>query len=129
MLERPLSPHFTVYRWAYTMTLSILHRVSGLALSLALVGLVLWLIAISLGPATYDALAPALQSWPVRVLIALAILALLYHFANGLRHLAWDMGWGFELRQARISAAVVLILVAIAGIACWVLLFRHGAGA
>jgi succinate dehydrogenase cytochrome b subunit len=129
MVERPLSPHFTVYRWAYTMTLSILHRASGLALSLALVGLVLWLIAISLGPATYDALAPALQSWPVRVLIALAIIALLYHFANGLRHLAWDMGWGFELRQARTSAAVVLIVVAIACIACLFFLFRHGAGA
>ncbi len=129
MAERPLSPHFTVYRWAYTMTLSILHRVSGLALSLALVAFVLWLVAISLGPASYDAFSPALQSWPVRILIALAIIALLYHFANGLRHLAWDMGWGFELRQARASAAVVLIVVAIASIACLVFLFRHGAGA
>lgn len=128
MAERPLSPHFTVYRWAYTMTLSILHRVSGLALSLALVGFVLWLVAISLGPATYDGLAPALQSWPARVLIAVAIIALLYHFCNGLRHLAWDMGWGFELRQARASAAVVVIAVIVACIACLFFLFRHAAG-
>lgn len=125
MVERPLSPHITVYRWAYTMSLSILHRVSGLALSLALIAFVLWLIAISLGPATYDGLAPALQSWPIRILIALAIIALLFHFANGLRHLGWDMGWGFERRQARTSAALALVLVAIACIACLFFLFRH----
>jgi succinate dehydrogenase / fumarate reductase cytochrome b subunit len=110
------------------MTLSILHRVSGLALSLALIGFVWWLVAISLGPVSYDALAPALQSWPVRVLIALAICALLFHFANGLRHLAWDMGWGFELRAARRSAALVVIAVAIALIVCLIVLFRRGVG-
>lgn len=129
MVERPLSPHITVYRWAYTMSLSILHRVSGLALSLALIAFVLWLVAISLGAGTYDGILPVLQSWPVRILIALAIIALLYHFANGLRHLAWDMGWGFERHQARTSAVVVLILVALACIACLFFLFSHGAGA
>ncbi|HTW73603.1 MAG TPA: succinate dehydrogenase, cytochrome b556 subunit [Steroidobacteraceae bacterium] len=129
MAERPLSPHFTVYRWAYTMTLSILHRVSGLALSLALVGFVLWLAAISLGPAAYDGLAPLLHSLPVRVLIALAIIALIYHFCNGLRHLAWDMGWGFELRQARASAVVVVIAAILGCLVCLYFLFRHAGAA
>jgi succinate dehydrogenase cytochrome b subunit len=129
MAERPLSPHLSVYRWAYTMTLSILHRISGLALSLALVGFVLWLVAISLGPATYAGFEPALQSWGVRALIAVAIIALLYHFANGLRHLAWDMGWGFERTQARSSAVLVLIAVAAAVIACLFFLFHRGGAA
>ncbi len=128
MAERPLSPHFTVYRWAYTMTLSILHRASGLALSLALVGFVLWLVAISLGPATYDGVAPVLHSLWLRVLIALAIIALVYHFCNGLRHLAWDMGWGFELRQARASAVVVVVAAILACIACLFFLFHGAAG-
>ena len=59
MAERPLSPHITVYRWAYTMTLSILHRVTGVALALALLGLVAWLVSASLGADAYAAMRAA----------------------------------------------------------------------
>jgi succinate dehydrogenase / fumarate reductase, cytochrome b subunit len=128
MEQRPLSP-FLVYRWAYTMTLSILHRISGLALSIAMLVLVGWLLSASLGPTAYATLLPALQSWPVQVLFALAIVALIYHFCNGLRHLAWDMGWGFERPQARASGAVVVIVTVVASAICIYFLFRHGQGA
>lgn len=128
MEQRPLSPFF-VYRWAYTMTLSILHRISGLALSVALLVLVGWLLTASLGSGAYARLLPALQSWPLQVLIALAIVALIYHFCNGLRHLAWDMGWGFERPQARASAAVVVIVTVVASAICLYFLFRHSQGA
>src|ERR1700722_15999952 len=94
MAERPLSPHITVYRWAYTMTLSILHRVTGVALALALLGLVAWLVSASRGADAYAALVPLLGSLPGRLLAALAVTALIYHFCNGVRHLAWDLGWG-----------------------------------
>jgi len=128
MSERPLSPHVWHYRWAYTMTLSILHRVTGVALSLALIGLVLWLVAIGLGPARYAAWMPWLTSWPAMVLYALAIVALVYHFCNGLRHLAWDVGWGFERRAARTSGGVVVIAAIVASLVCLYLLARHGVG-
>jgi len=124
MPERPLSPHLSVYRWGYTMSLSILHRVTGVALSIALISLVSWLLAVANGHAAYAQAARALRMWPARLSIALALIALCYHFCNGLRHLAWDMGWGFERREARRSAGVMLALAAIAAVACVVALLR-----
>ena len=76
-----------------------------------------------------DAAAGAGQSWPVQVLIALAIVALIYHFCNGLRHLAWDMGWGFERRAgARERAPSWSSSRVLASAICIYFLFRHGAG-
>ena len=128
MPERPVSPHVTVYKWTYTMTLSILHRVSGLALCIALIALVSWLLAAAAGPDAYAAAMLVLASLPVKILIAIALLALSFHFANGLRHLAWDAGWGFERAQARRSAAVVVAVALLATLAAVLLLFWTGAG-
>src|SRR4029077_10050387 len=99
MAERPLSPFTKTfgeggYRWAYTNTLSILHRVTGVSLVFALLGLVVWLIGASFGPASYAAFLPVFVSVPARIVISLAVIALAFHFWNGLRHLAWDAGWG-----------------------------------
>ncbi len=129
MAERPLSPHLSVYRWAYTMTLSVLHRASGAALAVALIGLVLWLVSASLGPDCYAALQPLLQSRPFKLVAWLAALALIYHFCNGLRHLAWDLGGGFERAEARRSAALVIAATVIAGAACIYFILWRGAGA
>ncbi|MGA2024380.1 MAG: succinate dehydrogenase, cytochrome b556 subunit [Steroidobacteraceae bacterium] len=126
MPERPVSPHVTVYKWTYTMTLSILHRVSGLALCIALIALVSWLLAAAAGPAAYAAAMLVLASLPVKILIAIALLALSFHFANGLRHLAWDAGWGFERAQARRSAAVVVAVALLAALAAVLLMFWTG---
>ncbi|HXR20492.1 MAG TPA: succinate dehydrogenase, cytochrome b556 subunit [Steroidobacteraceae bacterium] len=128
MDERPLSPHVTVYKWAYTMTLSILHRVSGMALFLALLALIFWLVAAAAGPEAYARAMRVLASWPVRCLVVVAILALWYHFCNGLRHLAWDMGWGFERAQARRSAVIVVVATLLASAVCVYALVRAGAG-
>jgi succinate dehydrogenase / fumarate reductase cytochrome b subunit len=129
MAERPLSPHITVYRWAYTMTLSILHRITGVALALALLGLVAWLVSASLGADAYAALLPMLTSVPGKLLAALAAAALIYHFCNGLRHLAWDLGWGFERADARRSAVLVVAVTLIGAAICFYLIFGHSAGA
>jgi succinate dehydrogenase / fumarate reductase cytochrome b subunit len=129
MAERPLSPHITVYRWAYTMTLSILHRISGVALAVTLLGFVAWLVSASLGAEAYAAILPLLISVPCKLLIALAVAALIYHFCNGLRHLAWDLGWGFERADARRSAALVVAASIIAAALCIYFIFRPGAGA
>jgi succinate dehydrogenase / fumarate reductase cytochrome b subunit len=126
MAERPLSPHVTVYKWAYTMTLSILHRVTGVALFLALIGLIAWLMAAAAGPSAYAQAMTTLASLPVKCLIAIAVLALCYHFCNGLRHLAWDMGLGFERAQARRSALIVIIVTLLAAAVCLYFLFGGG---
>ncbi len=128
MAERPMSPHFTLYRWAYTMTLSILHRVAGLALGIALIGLTGWLMAAASGPGAYAKAMLVLHAWPSRALSALALIALCYHGCNGVRHLAWDMGWGFERREARRSAALMLAVAAVAAIACVVAMLCNAAG-
>lgn len=129
MAERPLSPHLTVYRWAYTMTLSILHRASGVALAVALLAFVAWLTAASLGADAYGALLPLVVSVPGKLLMTLALVALIYHFCNGLRHLAWDMGWGFERADARRSAGLVVAATVIAAAVCLYFIFGRSAGA
>ena len=100
---RPLSPHLQVYRPMYTMTLSILHRASGLLLcgfGFLFVG---WFLAAALGPEAYACLAAILASLAARIVLALGLAAFWYHFFAGLRHLAWDAGYGFEKRIARRS--------------------------
>jgi succinate dehydrogenase / fumarate reductase cytochrome b subunit len=132
MAERPLSPFTRTfgeggYRWAYTNTLSILHRVTGLGLVFALLGLVVWLIGASFGSGSYQAFLPLFTSAPAKVVISLALIALLYHFCNGLRHLAWDIGWGFERTAARRSAVLVVLATAIGSALCIYALFRGSA--
>ena len=124
MPERPLSPHVTVYKWAYTMTLSILHRVSGIALFAALIVAVAWLVAAASGADAYTQVMLVLTSPDVKALIAIALLALCYHFCNGLRHLAWDLGFGFERAQARASAVVVVVVTLLAAVALIYALFH-----
>jgi len=128
MLERPrpLSP-FLHYRWQYTNTLSIAHRVTGIILSLGFLLLVYWVIAIAGGPAAY-ARAEILFARPlVEGLLALALVAFAYHFCNGIRHLVWDAGFGLERREARRSAwLVVLATILLSVIVGSIVLFGRG---
>ncbi|NNM62580.1 MAG: succinate dehydrogenase, cytochrome b556 subunit [Steroidobacteraceae bacterium] len=115
---RPLSPHLQVYRWQISNTLSILHRLTGVALSIGLVGLVAWFIAVAGGAQDYAALM-RLYGGAFGWLIAMALVfAFFYHLLNGVRHLAWDVGFGFERRDRHASGWLVvagaLVLTAIA---------------
>jgi succinate dehydrogenase cytochrome b subunit len=112
--ERPLSPHLQVYRLMYTMVLSGLHRMSGLFLSGCGFLLVAWFAAAAMGPETYARAAACLSSLPMRILLLLALAAFWYHAFAGLRHLAWDAGFGFEKKAARASGALVVLLAAAA---------------
>ena len=133
MAERPLSPFTKVfgeggYRWAYTNTLSILHRMTGVALVFALLGLVVWLIGASFGPESYRAFLPLFTGVAAKIVISLAVIALIYHFCNGLRHLAWDIGLGFERAAARRSAVLVIVGTVIGAGVCIYCIFMHAAG-
>lgn len=111
---RPLSPHLQVYRLAFTTVLSGLHRITGLLLTAASVVLVLWLVATACGAEAYDTVGSILGSWPVRIMLAGALGVFWYHLFNGIRHLVWDAGFGFDSRAARRSGALVVLATALA---------------
>jgi succinate dehydrogenase / fumarate reductase, cytochrome b subunit len=107
MSERPLSPHLSVYRFKYTLASSILNRLTGLVLSLGLIVLVWWLLAIAGGEASY-ARASAVLSLGIFKLLYVALLASFsYHLVAGIRHLVWDTGRCLEREQSRRSAWLV----------------------
>jgi succinate dehydrogenase / fumarate reductase cytochrome b subunit len=93
------------------MALSILHRATGLMLAFGLLLLVGWLMALAAGPDDYAAFAAFARGWPVKLALALLLVSFCYHFANGIRHLCWDLGWGMERGQARLSGRIVVIAV------------------
>src|SRR2546423_11112533 len=93
--ERPLSP-FMYYRWQYTNTLSILHRLTGIFMSLAVPLLVYWLVAAASGTEAYETALHVLTMPVIKFALFAWLLSFYYHFFNGIRHLCWDMGWGFE---------------------------------
>ncbi len=106
--NRPLSPHLQVYRWQWTMALSILHRITGVALGVGSLLLVYWLAAAATGPEAYTRAQGFVGSWFGMLLLFGFSLALFYHLANGIRHLFWDAGRGFELKTAYASGLAVL---------------------
>lgn len=127
MARRPLSPHVFIYRFGYTMSLSILHRITGVALSIALLLFTALLVAAASGPASWEQLTGWLPGWVFKLLAAPVVVAFVYHLANGVRHLFWDAGFGFERAQARRSGAiVVLFTVLVGGALLWVLASAGG---
>jgi succinate dehydrogenase / fumarate reductase cytochrome b subunit len=93
--NRPLSPHLQVYQLPLTGLISITHRITGVCLCLALLGIVYMLYCLDGGEAQYAELQSALHWWPVSVVYWGSIYALFFHLCHGVRHLLWDMGAGF----------------------------------
>ena len=117
--NRPLSPHLSVYRWQYTMALSILHRFTGVVLSIGSVALVGCLLALASGP-QWGGNLEGLFGLPIVRLAALGwMYCLFYHFANGVRHLVWDTGRGFEPGHAQLSGWFVFLASLAATGAYW----------
>jgi succinate dehydrogenase / fumarate reductase cytochrome b subunit len=125
--ERPLSP-FMHYRWQYTNTLSILHRITGVLLSAGFFLLVYWLASVAGGPDRYAGAVACLGSPLAKLTLAGALFSFCYHLMMGFRHLAFDLGLGFELKTARwtgwAAAAVALLLTAV----FWIALGRSFGG-
>lgn len=118
----PMSPHLGIYRWQYSNFLSILNRLTGVYLSIGLPMLIYWLAAVAAGPESYER-AQAVFAHPVTVLALVAWSAsFFFHLLNGLRHLAWDVGLGFEKKVARASGWTVFIGAVLLTVLCWVLI-------
>ena len=130
MSARPLSPHLSVYRFVYTMALSIAHRITGIALSVGLLLLAAWLLSAAAGVEVYARTVALLSGWFFRLVMLGLLAAFLYHTCAGIRHLLWDTGRGLEKTQARRGAVLVIVAFVIAFvISAWELFARSGGAA
>lgn len=124
---RPLSPNLQIYRPQLTSVLSITHRLTGVLLSVGAVLLVLWIMAAAAGSQSYAALNDLLGSAPGLALLLVWTFSLFFHLCNGVRHLLWDAGHGFELRTIYASGWSVLAASALLTLAAWIAgLCLHG---
>jgi succinate dehydrogenase / fumarate reductase cytochrome b subunit len=115
-LKRPLSPHLQVYRWQINMLMSSLHRISGLMLALGALVLAIWLLSLASGPETYASVQGVLGSPFFKLLYFIWSFCLFYHMANGIRHLAWDLGYGFSRDAIRSSGKTVFAVSIVAAL-------------
>ena len=109
MDNRPLSPHLTVYKPQITSVLSILHRITGAGLAVSTLLVVLWLASLAIGEATFKGFNNFLNNPFTTIVLVSSLWALWYHFCTGLRHLYWDMGYGYDLKSVTISGWVAVI--------------------
>ena len=122
---RPTSPHVGIYRWQIGNTLSILHRITGAALALGLVALCYWLVSIAGGPESYSVAARIFGN-PLGMLFLIGwSFAFFYHLLNGVRHLFWDAGRGFERTQRHASGWLVVAGSIVLTCATWLWAWRH----
>ena len=108
MDNRPLSPHLTVYKPQITSVLSIFHRITGAGLSVSTTLVVFWLASIAMGKSTFIGFNAFLNNSIVTLVLVSSLWALWYHFCTGLRHLYWDMGYGYDLKSVTISGWVAV---------------------
>jgi succinate dehydrogenase / fumarate reductase cytochrome b subunit len=120
VVRRPLSPHLQVYRPQITTVLSILHRITGVGLAGGTLLLVWWLVAAASGDDAYATVSGFLRSIVGILLLFCWTVALWYHFCNGIRHLAWDAGWGFGLREVHATGWAVVSATAVLTVLTWI---------
>lgn len=129
--QRPLSPHLQIYRLPFAALLSITHRATGIVLTLAAVFLVYWLVSVARGPEAYAEAQALFGSWYGSLGLFACSFALYFHLCNGIRHLVWDAGFGFDLKTVDASGQVVLIAATALTALTWLigLMFAGGAAA
>lgn len=123
---RPLSPHLQVYKLPISAKMSIFHRFTGVALTVGCMLLACWVIAGGDGADAFNTINGFLGSWFGLLLLAGWSFALYYHMCNGIRHLLWDAGWGFELGQVDASGMVALVVACGLTVVTWIAAFGLG---
>ena len=107
--QNPTSPHLQIYRWNISSLLSITHRIVGVVNLLALILMFLWLLTFSLGENNYELFLTVINSLFGKFILIGFSWSMSFHIFSGLRHLAWDMGYGFEIKTSNISGIIVII--------------------
>ncbi len=129
MKARPISPHLQIYRPQLTSVLSITHRMTGLFLGLGSLLLLWWLGAAAAGPETYARTRAMFASLPMILLLVAWSWALYYHLCNGVRHLFWDAGYGYELPRVYAGGYVVIGVSLLLTALTWVCVVAQGGAA
>jgi succinate dehydrogenase / fumarate reductase cytochrome b subunit len=125
---RPLSPHWVIYRWPITMVTSIVHRLTGLGLSAGVILLCWWLIAVANGPEAFNQFI-GLVSTPLGEVVMFGFVwSLAYHLLNGIRHLSWDVGFGFAVRTANKSGILVIVASLVVAVGAFALAYTGQGG-
>ena len=122
--KNPLSPHLQIYRWHISSLLSIIHRISGVINLLALILIFLWLVALSFGESNYEFFLLIINSFFGKFILIGFTWSMSFHILSGIRHLVWDLGYGFEIKTANISGIIVIISSLFLTILFW--LFARG---
>ncbi len=119
LVRRPMSPHLQIWRWPISMAVSISHRVTGVGLAIGTLLLTWWLVAAATSDTAFDRVQWFLGS-PIGMLMLFCwTLSLMLHFFSGIRHLAWDAGFGFEPQTYRLTARIVIIGAAVLTLLIW----------
>ena len=122
--QNPLSPHLQIYRWHISSLLSITHRISGVINLLALILIFFWLIFLSLGENNYQSFLLTINSFIGKFILIGFTWSMSFHLLSGIRHLVWDLGYGFEIKTANITGMIVIIFSLALTIIFW--LFSRG---
>ena len=122
--KNPLSPHLQIYRWQISSLLSITHRISGVINLLALSLIFFWLLVLSFGESNYELFLLIINSFFGKFILIGFTWSMSFHLLSGIRHLAWDLGYGFEIKTANISGIIVIICSLVLTIIFW--LFARG---
>ncbi len=120
---RPLSPHLQIYKLPPTALMSVLHRGTGVVLSIGTVLLVIVLAAAAGGPDSFESIGGLLRSWFGKLVLFGFTFALFAHFFNGIRHLIWDMGYGFDVSKATRGAQISFLAALVLTVLTWVVAF------
>ena len=122
--KNPLSPHLQIYRWQISSLLSITHRIAGIINLLSFILIFFWLITLSIGENSYELFLLTINSFFGKFILIGFTWSISFHLLSGIRHLAWDLGYGFEIKTANISGAIVIIFSLVMTIIFW--LFARG---
>jgi succinate dehydrogenase / fumarate reductase, cytochrome b subunit len=123
MAGRPLSPHLGIFRWYFTMALSIAHRVTGSAQAVFLIFLTWWLLALATGEGAFDVINKAAGSIFGQLILFGYTLSIFFHMANGIRHLVWDAGYGYRIDVAHQSGKIVVGAAVVLAVLVWIARF------
>ena len=107
--KNPLSPHLQIYRWHLSMILSIAHRIIGVVNSIAIILICLWTISLLFGEENYEIIKILFQSLFGKILIISLSWSFSFHILSEIRHLIWDLGYGFDLKISKITGIITII--------------------
>ena len=120
--KNPLSPHLQIYRWHLSMILSITHRIIGVVNSIAIILICLWTISLLFGEENYEIIKILFQSFFGKLFITGLGWSFSFHMLSEVRHLIWDLGYGFDLKISKITGVITII----GSLALTILIYLHG---